>query len=70
MEEVVSIQIDPDTGMETIYNVYPEDFEAFAELVVHDCIAVLSKRYMGDQNREDMEVRRCVADVEKYFRLD
>lgn len=41
--------------------------EKFAELIVKECIGVVNKRYMGDQNREDMEVRRCVADLKKYF---
>ncbi len=28
---------------------------------------ILQKRYMGDNNREDLEVLRCIADVKKYF---
>lgn len=38
-----------------------------AELIVQDCVRVLNKRYMGDQNREDLEVRRCIEDVKKHF---
>jgi len=34
---------------------------------VQECIGVLNKRFMGDLNREDMEVRRCIADVKKHF---
>ena len=42
----------------------------FAELIVRECIGVLNKRFMGDLNREDMEVRRCIADVEKHFGVE
>ena len=33
--------------------------QKFAELIVEEAIAVVQKRFMGDLNREDMEVRRC-----------
>jgi len=39
----------------------------FAELLINECIGVVNKRYMGDLNREDMEVRRCVEDLKKHF---
>jgi hypothetical protein len=41
--------------------------EKFAELIVQEAIAVVNKRYMGDNNREDMEVLRCVEDLKKHF---
>ena len=41
--------------------------ENFAELIVAEAIAVVQKRFMGDLTREDMEVRRCVKDLKKYF---
>ena len=44
--------------------------EKFAELIVQECIGVVNKRYMGDNNREDMEVRRCVEDVKKHFGVE
>ena len=43
------------------------DIPKFAELILQDCIATVKKRYMGDNNREDMEVRRCVADIQTHF---
>ena len=46
------------------------DREKFAELIVRDCVNVLNKRYMGDNNREDMEVRRCVEDVKRHFGVE
>ena len=46
------------------------DKEKFAELIVRECIGVLNKRFMGDLNREDMEVRRCIADVKKHFGVE
>jgi hypothetical protein len=41
--------------------------EAFAALVAaaerKACAAVCDARYMGDNNREDMEARRCAAAI-------
>lgn len=34
---------------------------------VNECIKVLQKRFMGDLNREDMEVRRCIEDIKNHF---
>ena len=42
----------------------------FAELIVAECITTVQKRYMGDNNREDMEVRRCVADLKNHFGVE
>lgn len=36
---------------------------------VNMCIEILERRFMGDLNREDMEVRRCIEDIEKFFGL-
>ena len=47
-----------------------EEVEKFAELIVQECIGVVNKRYMGDNNREDFEVRRCVEDLKKHFGVD
>jgi len=42
----------------------------FAELIVKEAIGVLQKRFVGDLNREDMEVRRCIEDVNKHFGVE
>ena len=47
-----------------------EDKEEFAELLINECIGVVNKRYMGDNNREDFEVRRCVEDLKKHFGVE
>jgi hypothetical protein len=44
--------------------------EKFAELIVAGAIGVLQKRFMGDLNREDMEVRRCIEDLKKHFGVE
>jgi len=44
-----------------------QELEKFAESVIGKCIAVVEKRFMGDLNREDMEVRRCVEDIKQYW---
>lgn len=46
------------------------DKEKFAELIVKECVTVLNNRFMGDMNREDLEVRRCIADVKQHFGVE
>jgi hypothetical protein len=49
----------------------PDEFaEQFATLLIKDAISVLEKRFMGDLNREDMEVRRCVDALKKHFGVE
>jgi hypothetical protein len=48
-------------------NLSEEVSAKFAELIIKECLIVLNKRYMGDLNREDMEVLRCIEDVERHF---
>jgi hypothetical protein len=48
----------------------PKFQEKFAELILKETISVLQKRFMGDLNREDMEVRRCIADIQKHFGVE
>ena len=43
------------------------DRQKFAQLIVADAIKTVERRFMGDLNREDMEVRRCVADLKQHF---
>jgi hypothetical protein len=51
-------------------NTEQEDVEKFAELIVRECVDTLNKRFMGDLNREDMEVRRCIEDIKKHFGVE
>lgn len=55
-----------------IFAVLPKDsvYEKIVEAAVNECIGVLNKRYMGDNNREDFEVRRCVEDLKKHFGVE
>ena len=39
----------------------------FAELIVKECVDTLEKRFMGDLNREDQEVRRCIDALKQHF---
>ena len=57
----------PETYTKLSYSQVLKIKQVFAELIVQDCIATVKKRYMGDNNREDMEVRRCVADIQTHF---
>ena len=34
---------------------------------VRECVGVIKRRYMGDNNREDMEVRRVLEDIKEHF---
>jgi len=60
----VSESDDPDYRYESF------DKKKFAELIVKECVSVVEKRFMGDLNREDMEVRRCVADLKEHFGVE
>jgi len=44
--------------------------QVFADMIVSEAIAVVQRRFMGDLNREDMEIRRCVEDVKKHFGVE
>jgi len=44
--------------------------ERFAELIVQECIDTVKKRFMGDLNREDMEIQRCIEDLKKHFGVE
>ena len=46
------------------------DIEKFADLIVQECIETVHKRYMGDNNREDMEVLRCVSELKNRFGVE
>jgi hypothetical protein len=47
--------------------VYAKGLERFADLVRADeresCAKVCDARYMGDNNREDMEAKRCAETI-------
>jgi hypothetical protein len=47
-----------------------QDLERFARLVRADefekCAKVCDARVMGDNNREDMEAKRCAADIRSF----
>jgi len=44
--------------------------ERFAQFLIKDAIAVVNRRFMGDMNREDREVRRCVEDLKNHFGIE
>ena len=44
-----------------------QELQQFADAIVREAIAVVQRRYMGDQNREDMEVKRCIEDLKNHF---
>ena len=53
-----------------VWQFYDHELKDYAELIIQECIQVLQKRYMGDNNREDMEVKRCIEDVKKHFGVE
>ena len=63
-------EIVPETWTRLGYDKIKEIQNRTAELIVQETISVLQKRFMGDLNREDMEVRRCVEDVKKHFGVE
>jgi hypothetical protein len=47
---------------------HPVSFaEKLSELIIQECIDTVHKRYMGDNNREDREVLRCVSELKNRF---
>ena len=55
----------PGTVIDVMFT--PETIERFAELVAakerEACAKVCDARYMGDNNREDMEAKRCAEAI-------
>jgi hypothetical protein len=47
-----------------------EKVNQLAHLIVDESIAVLQKRFMGDLNREDQEVQRCLEDLKRHFGVE
>jgi len=47
--------------------VMDSEIKKFTHLIIADAINTVERRFMGDLNREDMEVRRCVADLKAHF---
>jgi hypothetical protein len=60
----------PETWTRLGYDKIKEIQNRTAELIVQEAIAVVQRRFMGDLNREDMEIRRCVEDVKKHFGVE
>ena len=59
------------TDKEQALKVYSETYDTkFAELIVQECIDTVKKRFMGDLNREDMEIQRCIEDLKKHFGVE
>jgi len=76
MEEVVHIEIDPDSKMETIYTCGPEDFEVFAELIVRDCLDQIESRRSSGENSDqwtitrDMCYHNMIAGLKQHFGVE
>lgn len=56
-----------DDNSTNLISMSDQQLRAYTKLVVDQTLEVLNKRYMGDNNREDMEVLRCMEDINKYF---
>jgi hypothetical protein len=71
MEEVVRIEVDPDSGMETIYTCGPEDFEAYAELIVAECMRMCEVTEMSFVTHEcDVEASHSYIHVSHSLNLN
>ena len=60
----------PETYTKLSYSQVLKIKQVFADMIVAECTDVLNRRFMGDLNREDQEVRRCIADVKKHFGVE
>ena len=66
VKQATTIEYGVDNGFDRV----TFDKEKFSDLIIDECIGVLKKRFMGDLNREDMEVRRCIEDIRKHFPVE
>lgn len=57
----------PETGCQGFWVIHIDGLEHFANLVAaaerEACARVCEARYMGDNNREDMEAKRCATAI-------
>ena len=65
MEQVVRIEIDPDSNCETIYTCGPEELEAFAELIVRECMEVV-----GDCSVEYATRPQIIEEIKEHFGVE
>ena len=76
MKEVVHIEIDPDSKMETIYTCGPEDFEVFAELIVRECINEIESKRSNGENADQWTITRdlcyhdMMAELKQHFGIE
>jgi len=59
---------DPERG--DLHGYTFDQMREFSESIIKECTDVLNKRFVGDLNREDMEVRRCIADIKRHFGVE
>lgn len=59
-----------ESGLQAYYSGQQVHIEKFAALLVQDSIKTVLARYMGDNNREDQEVKRCVADLRNHWGVE
>jgi hypothetical protein len=72
LAEQAGFELDDELILEPqpIYYITQEECKKFAELIVKECIDTVKKRYVGDHNREDAEVLRCVKDLKQHFGVE
>lgn len=47
-----------------------EAIRRFGDLIVKECTDIIARRCVGDHNREEAEVMRCVADLRQHFGVE
>jgi hypothetical protein len=47
-----------------------DQFEQLYSLVAAEAVAVVQRRYQGDNNREDAELQKCLEDLRAHFDLE
>lgn len=66
---IARIQLQRAQLLSTNLDILQRDIEELTKLIVQECIEVVQARYMGDNNREDMEVRRCVKALQSHWNI-
>lgn len=44
--------------------------QVYGELIIAEVLQILQARFMGDLNREDLEVRRCIQAIKQHFGVE
>ena len=66
LEQVVRVDVDPDSKCETIYTAGPDEFEAFAELIIQECLDFVEP-HPGSGDSWDLALENARDSIKEHF---